>query len=249
VYAWENHDGTSAISWSKQNKKRLGVVRKISVKDTLLATKIRIPPFRSNLVTRSHLIQRLNDGISQIHRLTLISAPAGYGKSTILSEWVSQINLPVAWLSLEKGENNPVRFWGYFVTALSTLPRLDQVSLDESFLHALQSPQPPPMDLLLVGLVNDLSKLEVGVVLVLDDLHSIIEGQIHQDLVFLIDHLPQSSHGLHLVVASRMDPPWPLARWRGRGELAEVRSSDLRFSYEEIYQCVLPATGQLHHCL
>ena len=94
--------------------------------DSLLATKIHIPPLRTNLVTRSHLIQRLNDGITQNHRLILISAPAGYGKSTLLSEWVSQLDTPVTWLSLEKGENNPVCFWSYFVTALSTLPQLHQ---------------------------------------------------------------------------------------------------------------------------
>ena len=201
--------------------------------DTLLATKIRIPPLRSNLIHRPHLVQRLNDGISQNHRLTLISGPAGYGKSTLLSEWVSQLDTPVAWLSLERGENVPSRFWNYLVTALSTLPHLHQAGIGVSFLQALQSPQPPPMDVLLEDLVNDLSKLEVGAVLVLDDLHSIIEGQIHHDLVFLIDHLPKSSHGLHLVVASRMDPPWPIARWRGHGELTEVRIKDLRFSPEE----------------
>jgi LuxR family maltose regulon positive regulatory protein len=203
------------------------------VTDSLLASKIHIPPLRSNLVTRPHLIQRLNDGITQNHRLILISAPAGYGKSTLLSEWVSQINLPVAWLSLEKVENNPVRFWGYFAAALSTLPLMRQAGITEMFLEALQTPQPSPMDVLLTDLMNDLSKLEAGGILVLDDLHSIIEGQIHMDLVFLINHLPESIHGLHLVVASRMDPPWPLARWRVRDELIEVRSKDLRFSPEE----------------
>ena len=201
--------------------------------DTLLATKIHIPPLRSNLVSRPHLIKRLNDGITQNHRLTLISAPAGYGKSTLLVEWASQLDTQVAWVSLEKGENNPLRFWSYFAASLSTLPPLHQAGIGESFIQALQSPQLPPMDLLFIDLLNDLSKLEVRVVLVLDDLHSIIEGQIHQDLVFLIDHLPQSRHGLHLVVVSRMDPPWPLARWRGHGELTELRTKDLRFSPEE----------------
>lgn len=198
--------------------------------DRLLATKIHIPPLRSNLVSRPHLIKRLNDGITQNHRLTLISAPAGYGKSTLLVEWVSQLDTQVAWVSLEKGENNPLRFWSYFAASLSTLPPLHQAGIGESFIQALQSPQLPPMDLLFIDLLNDLSKLEVRVVLVLDDLHSIIEGQIHQDLVFLIDHLPQSRNSLHLVVASRMDPPWPLARWRVRDELTELRSKDLRFS-------------------
>lgn len=203
--------------------------------DSLLASKIHIPPLRSNLVTRPRLIQQLNDGITQNHRLVLLSAPAGYGKSTLLSEWVDQLDTPIAWLSLEKEENNPVRFWSYFCTALSTVHQLRHASFGETFLQTLQAPQPKPRDSLLIDLVNDLSKLEVGVILVLDDLHCIIEGEIHQDLVFLIDHLPQSNHGLHLVVASRMDPPWPLARWRVRDELIEVRTKDLRFSTEETF--------------
>lgn len=101
--------------------------------DNLLSTKFHVPPLRSNLVTRSHLIQRLNDGINQNQRLTLISAPAGYGKSTLLCGWVSQLHLPVAWLSLEKEENTPSRFWNYFVTALTIIPHLHQAVLVKRF--------------------------------------------------------------------------------------------------------------------
>ena len=198
--------------------------------DTLLATKTRIPPLHANLVSRPHLIQRLNDGISQNRRLTLISAPAGYGKSTLLSEWVSQLDIPVAWLSLEKGENIPTRFWSYFATALSTIPQLNQADVVESLSQALKSSQPPPMDILLTSLINELSKLTTRTTLVLDDLHTITEGQIHHDLIFLIDHMLQCPNGFHLVVASRMDPPWPLARWRVRDELTEVRTKDMRFT-------------------
>jgi LuxR family maltose regulon positive regulatory protein len=200
------------------------------VTDTLLATKIRIPPLHSNLVNRSHLIQRLNDGIAQNHCLTLVSAPAGYGKSTLLSEWVVQMDTPVAWLSLEKGENIPTRFWNYFVTALSTIPQLQQVGISGRIPQSLRSRRSPSVEMLLVNLVNDLSQLKQKVILVLDDLHVIMEGQIHQDLIFLIDHLPRSATSLHLVVASRMDPPWPLARWRVCDELTEMRVKDLRFS-------------------
>lgn len=202
----------------------------------LLATKIRVPPLRSHLVNRPHLIRRLNDGITQRRRLTLISAPAGYGKSTLLSEWVSQLDLPAAWLTLEKGENNPAHFWSYFFTALATIPYLCQASIGETTLLALQSPRPPAMDELLASLVNNLSKLETVVVVVLDDLHTITEGKIHQGLVFLIDHLPLSAAGLHLVFSSRGDPPWPLARWRVRDELNELRPADLRFSPTETTQ-------------
>jgi len=204
--------------------------------DFLLATKIHIPAVHGNLVSRQRLIQRLNDGLAQNQRLTLTSAPAGYGKSTLLSEWVSQLDLPVAWLSLEARENQPVRFWTYFLAALSTLPHLHQAGVGEGMRQALQFPEQPPVDVLLDNLVNDLAKLEQRAVLVLDDLHAITESQIHHDPVYLIDHLPQSDHSLRLVVASRSDPPWPLARWRVRKELSELRPVDLRFSYDETVQ-------------
>ena len=202
--------------------------------DILLATKIYIPPLHRNLILRPQLVQRLNDGIEQNRRLTYISAPAGYGKSTLLSQWVSQLDLPVAWLSLEKEDNAPSRFWSYFVYALHSIPGLQQAGIGETMLQAWQSPQPPPIETLLANLLNDLAQLKDRVLLVLDDLHTITEGQIHQDLVFLIDHLPRSESGLHLVIASRMDPPWPMARWRAHSELTEVRAVDLRFSLDEV---------------
>jgi LuxR family transcriptional regulator, maltose regulon positive regulatory protein len=175
----------------------------------------------------------LNDGIRQGCRLTIVSAPAGYGKSTLLSEWVSQTSIPVAWLSLEKGDNTPAHFWSYFVTALATIPHLREAGIGESILQSLRSPKPPAMELLLANLVNELSTLEGEAVLVLDDLHTITEGQIHEDLVFLMDHLLLSTSSLHLMVVSRMDPPWPLARWRARGQLVEIRTADLRFKSAE----------------
>lgn len=200
---------------------------------TLLATKLRIPRVPRNLVSRPHLIRRLNDGISGNHRLILISAPAGYGKSTLLSEWVAQLDIPVAWLSLEKEENNTAHFWSYFGGALSNIPHLGQAGIGESMIQAMQSPQAQPVNLLLPELINELSSLETGAVLVLDDLNAISDSQIHQDLVFLIDHLPLSANRLLLVVSSRRDPPWPLARWRARAQLLEVRTADLRFTPEE----------------
>ena len=204
--------------------------------DVLLETKLHIPPLHRNLVRRPRLIQRLNEGLAPDRRMMLISAPAGYGKSTLLSEWVSQVRLPAAWLSLGAEENTPVRFWSYFISALSNLPALHQAACCDSLLVSLQSPQPPPMAAVLTDLMNGLSAVEGEMVLVLDDLHSITDKQIHQDLVFLISHLPHSGIRLHLVAASRMDPPWPLARWRGKGELTELRASDLRFSLAEVAQ-------------
>ncbi len=201
--------------------------------DFLLATKIHIPFLHHNLVNRPNLIRRLNDGVLQNCRLILLSAPAGYGKSTLLSEWVSQLNIPAAWLTLEQRENTPSQFWNYFYTALSTIPHLRQAEEAEGLFRSLRSPQPLPVDVLLAGLVNMTANLEKGAVLVLDDLNTITEGQIHQDLIFLVDHLSLSASSLHIVVASRADPPWPLARWRARGQLLEIRTTDLRFNPEE----------------
>jgi LuxR family maltose regulon positive regulatory protein len=206
------------------------------VSDSLLATKIHIPPVHGQLVNRQGLLQRLSDGLEQGCRLTLISAPAGYGKSTLLSEWASQAGLPVAWLSLETGENAPARFWHYFAAALATIPHFHQAGINQPFVQALQSPRPPAMETLLADLLNGLVTCPERAALVLDDLHAITEGQIHQDLCFLIEHLPRTPASLHLVVASRRDPPWPLARWRARAELNELRPADLRFSHEETGQ-------------
>ena len=139
--------------------------------DILLTTKIHIPPLHGNLVNRTHLIQRLNDGVAQ-SRLTLISAPAGYGKSTLPGEWVSQINIPVAWLSLERGENVPARFWYYFITALNAIPQLRLAGIRASISQVLRSSQSVSMEAELIKLVNDFSSLAERVVLVLDDLHN-----------------------------------------------------------------------------
>lgn len=199
--------------------------------DILLATKIHIPPLHGNLVNRTQLIQRLNEEVVN-RRLTIISAPAGYGKSTLLAEWISQLDIPVAWLSLERGENVPARFWKYFITALYEIPQVRLTGIGESISQVLDSSQ-PVTEVELIKLVNSFSGLEERVIMVLDDVHNITETQIHQDLVFLIDHLKRSIGGLHLVVAGRMDPPWPLARWRARGELSEFHSADLRFDFDE----------------
>lgn len=204
--------------------------------DNLLATKVHVPPLRGNLVNRVGLVIRLNDGIARGCRLTLISAPAGYGKSTLLSEWQAQMDIPVAWLSLEKSENTPARFWSYFVTALNTLAPVQQANIGGAILQASRNPQTGSMEAQITELINQLSTLDEPICLVLDDLHALSENQIHQDLTFLIEHLPQDAHSLHLVATSRMDPPWPLARWRARRELNELRATDLRFEYEETRQ-------------
>ena len=165
--------------------------------DNLLATKVHVPPLHGNLVNRPGLVTRLNEGIARGCRLTIISAPAGYGKSTLLSEWHAQAGLPVAWLSLEKGENSPARFWSYFIAALDTLAPVQRANIGGAILQAARTVQTGSMEDQITELINQLSSLEEPVCLVLDDIHALSDSQIHQDLTFLIEHLPQDAHSLH----------------------------------------------------
>ncbi len=190
----------------------------------ILATKLYIPPPRPTVVSRPRLIERLNEGLH--HKLTLISAPAGFGKTTLLTQWLSESGTPAAWLSLDAGENDPARFLTYLVAALQTIA----ATIGEKVARVLQSPQPPPIESILTALLNDLTTLPDPVVLVLDDYHLIDAQPIDQALAFLLEHLPPQ---LHLVLATREDPPLPLARFRARGHLTELRAADLRFTPAE----------------
>src|SRR5829696_4009653 len=194
--------------------------------DPLLSTKLSVPAVRSSLVPRTRLSGRLEEG--QERKLTLLSAPAGFGKTTLLSAWVGEISggRPVAWLSLDPGDNDPVRFWRYYITAIDQL----QPGSGESALTLLGAPQAPPIEAILTTLLNELADLPTDAVLVLDDYHLIESGAIHEALSFLIDHLPPRTH---LIIATRADPPLPLSRLRAHGELNELRADDLRFMPEE----------------
>lgn len=191
--------------------------------ETLLHTKLFIPPLRPNLVPRPQLIERLNQGLLLGHKLTLISAPAGFGKTTLVGEWVTAVEQPVAWLSLDEGDNDPARFLTYLVAALQTIAP----TITEAAAAALQSPQPPPTESILTTLLNDIATVPDNIVLVLDDYHIIDSPLVDDVLAFLLEHLPPQ---LHLVIATRDDPNLPLARQRARGQLTELRASDLRFS-------------------
>ncbi|MDQ5827320.1 MAG: helix-turn-helix transcriptional regulator, partial [Chloroflexota bacterium] len=190
----------------------------------LLATKLYIPPLRPNVVLRPRLTEQLNEGLHR--KLTLISAPAGFGKTTLLSEWVAHCERPTAWLSLDAGENDLTRFLLYLVAALQTVAP----TIGEGILRVLQSPQPPPIDAILTTLLNDIAALPDPFILVLDDYHAIDAQPVDQALTFLVEHLPPQ---LHLVIATREDPPLPLARFRARGQLTELRATDLRFTSSE----------------
>jgi len=205
------------------------------VSSPLLKTKLYIPPvrpdpstgLRTRLVPRPRLIERLNVGLHR--RLTLISAPAGFGKTTLLSEWIHTVGahrdapLHVAWLSLDEGDNDPARFWVYFIAALQTIHE----SIGESVLAALQSTQPLPIETLLTGLINEIAEIPDSFAFALDDYHVIEAQPVHSALTFLLDHLPPQ---MHLVIATRADPPLPLARLRARNQLTELRAVDLRFT-------------------
>ena len=176
----------------------------------ILATKLYIPPPRPKAVLRPRLIARLSEGLAAGHRLTLISASAGFGKTTLVSEWVAACGQPVAWLSLDAGDNDPARFLAYLVAALQTVIP----GIGAGVLAALESPQPPPIEPLLTALLNELAAVRQGFILVLDDYHLVEAQTVDQALAFLLEHLPPQ---MHLVIATREDPPLPLARLRARG--------------------------------
>jgi LuxR family maltose regulon positive regulatory protein len=204
--------------------------------EPLLTTKLYIPPVSSRLVSRPHLVERLNDGLRSGHKLILVSAPAGFGKTTLVSDWVRQAELLTAWLSLDRGDDDPVRFWTYLIAALQG----KHPDVGQKALRALQSPQPTPVEAVLTTLINDLAELPGPFVLVLDDLHTITAEAVHNALVFLIDHLPPQ---MHVIVVTRVDPPWPVARLRARRQMTELRSQDLRFACDEVATFVNSVMG------
>ncbi len=217
----------------------------------LLTTKLYAPRPRANFVSRPRLITRLNQTLAQqTPSVTLVSAPTGYGKSTLIGEWLHQLRdeggglkdekknlhpsreafilhpLNAAWLSLDQADNEPVRFWSYCIAALQAV----QPDLGQASLALLHSTQLPSLENVLATLINEVAVISADFVLVLDDYHLIETSTIHQTLSFLLDNLPPS---LHLIILSRTDPPLPLAHLRARGQLLELRVADLRFTPDE----------------
>jgi len=174
------------------------------------------------------LLDRLDAGVRSGHKLTLVSAPAGFGKTTLIGEWIRERDR-VSWVSLDEADNDPVQFWTYVIAALQTV----QTGIGQTSLAWLQSLRQESLQIesVLVGLVNEVAGTDGDWILVLDDFHAITEPEVNRSLVFLLDHLPPR---LHVVLLTRADPPWSLARLRARGEMTELRTEDLRFTLDEV---------------
>jgi LuxR family maltose regulon positive regulatory protein len=202
----------------------------------LLQTKLYIPPIRTEVVSRLHLLARLDEGLRPGCKLILVSAPAGFGKTTLVVAWIHHLDIPVAWLSLDREDNDLARLLHYLVAALQTV---DPATGKET-MSLLQLPQLPSLEGLLTPLVNELSAASQPIVLVLDDVHEMTTAPVYEGLLFLLHHLPPH---VHMVIITRTDPPWPLARMRTRREMIELRAQDLRFTPDEVAFYLRNTTG------
>jgi LuxR family maltose regulon positive regulatory protein len=191
---------------------------------TLLATKLYVPAARAGVLSRSRLVEQLNLGL--VRPFTLLSAPAGYGKTTVVSTWAAGSGDPVAWLTLDAGDNDPVRFWRYIHAALQTVDSC----WGEDLRPALFSAQPPALEQIIIGMVNDIAAWNKKLILVIEDYHLIENAEIHAGVNFLLDNIPPE---LHIIMTTRSDPPLRLGLRRGRGQISEIRSADLRFTADE----------------
>ncbi len=192
--------------------------------ERLLTTKLFMPLVPRGWVRRSRLIEQLKSGLAV--RLTLVSAPAGYGKTMLMCDALRDAQTRVGWLSLDAADNDPASFWSYFIAALQSV----HPEIGKPALSMLRSPQPPPVVWILNTLINELAKTQTDFALVLDDYHEIDNQSIHESMSYLVEHMPPQ---MHLFIATRTDPPLPLARLRARGHMTELRAADLRFTSGE----------------
>jgi len=200
----------------------------------ILTTKLYIPAPHPDLVPRPRLIEQAQHG--PYRKLTVVSAPAGFGKTTFVAGWLHADERPVAWLSLDERDSDPAQFLAYMITALQAVAP----EVGEGLLNVLNAPQTPPIEPLLTTLLNQLAAITQPFVLVLDDYHVLDSLEIHEALAFLIENQPPQ---MHLVMTTREDPPLPLARWRVRGQLTELRAADLRFTPDEAAAFLNQAMG------
>ena len=190
----------------------------------IVSTKLFAPISRKELVPRQRLISCLNQGLDG--KLTLISGPAGFGKTTVLGEWVAQVKRPIGWISLDEADNSWNRFALYLIKAIQGF----SLGFAHEIIKLLDSTKPLSSDDFLRFLINQIAEIQDPFLLVLDDYHIITESKIHELMLAILEYQPPQ---MHLVVSTRSDPPWPLARWRARGQLSEIRLRDLRFTLDE----------------
>lgn len=197
----------------------------------LLTTKFHIPSWRTSSVPRPRLLKQITSGLEECHKLTLVSAPAGYGKTTLVTEWLHSLgsSQSVAWLSLDSADNDPTRFLSYLLAAFQR----GNETIRSKIQPLLDLPQLPPTNVLLDELINELTAVESPILLTLEDYHVISNPIIHEGLNYFLKHQPA---GVHLVITTRQDPPLPLPRLRARREMTEIRARDLRFTPEETQQ-------------
>lgn len=195
--------------------------------ETILATKLYIPSLHPQAIQRQSILELMNIGLSIGKRLILVCAPAGYGKTTIVCEWLQKIP-QACWISVDKSDNDPRLFFSYLIAALQTI----RSDIGRQAQTILDAPQPPPLQVVLSSILNDLAQIHSQTVIILDDYQSIHTSQIHEGMAFLLDYLPP---GVHFVMTTRSDPALPLHRYRSRGQLVEIRADDLRFTTDEVY--------------
>jgi LuxR family maltose regulon positive regulatory protein len=205
------------------------VIASTGSEQTLLQTKLYRPPVRPFLVPRPHLVEKLDEASSSC-LLTLVSAPAGYGKTTLVGEWVRErhdTESVFCWVSLDEADNEPVLFWSYVLAALERA----NLPVGGQLLSSLAAPSSPSLMVVIAHFLNALETYEQRIVFILDDYHVIDEGVVHEQVEFLVERLPPQHH---VILLTRADPPLPLTRWRARREMAEVRQADLRFEQSEV---------------
>jgi LuxR family transcriptional regulator, maltose regulon positive regulatory protein len=191
----------------------------------MLLTKLHIPAVGNNIVNRTCLYEKLNIGLSR--KLILISAPAGFGKTTVVSDWINQNKIPTAWFSIDNGDNDPVNFFSYIITGIQSFHK----GFGESALRLLNSPDRPSDESIANLLINEILNIDKNVLLVLDDFHLISSSEILKLTAYIIEHIPGN---IHIVILTRSDPALPYARLRSQHQLMELRSSDLSFSANDI---------------
>jgi LuxR family maltose regulon positive regulatory protein len=191
----------------------------------MLLTKLHIPPARNNIVHRSVLHEKLNIGMSR--KLILISAPAGFGKTTVVSDWIDQTKIPAAWFSLDNGDNDPVDFLSYIISGIQSIHK----EFGQAALKLLNSPNKPSVESIASLLINEILNINQNFLLVLDDFHLIKSKEVINLISYLLDHIPGN---IHLVILTRSDPALSLSKLRSQHQLVDLRSSDLSFSANDI---------------